>query len=161
MELNKMFRKMRRYKQELSFDECEKVLVSEPRGVLAVHGENGYPYALPMNFIYLNGRLYFHSAKEGHKLEAIAKNDKVSFCVMDKGFRKDGQWPLNIRSVVVFGRIARLDDTKNAEAILRRLGLKYYPSAGEVEAEISKSMKNADILELTIDHMTGKLVNES
>lgn len=156
-----MFRKMRRYKQELSFAECEEVLASEPRGVLAVHGENGYPYALPMDFIFLDGRLYFHSAKKGHKLEAIAKNDKVSFCVMDKGFRKDGQWPLNIRSVVIFGRIARLDDTEKAEVALRKLGLKYYPSAGEVEAEISRSMKNVEILELTIDHMTGKLVNES
>ena len=85
-----MFRKMRRTKQEITKYECEEVLKQEPRGVLAVAGNEGYPYAFPMNHVYMDGKLYFHCAKEGHKIDALGENNKVSFCVMDQGFRRDG-----------------------------------------------------------------------
>ena len=156
-----MFRQMRRFKQELSEQECVEVLNHEPRGVLAVHGEDGYPYAFPMNYIYLDGKLYFHCAKEGHKLNAIAADDRVSFCVMDEGFRKEGEWALNIKSVVIFGKIVKLDDPVQKLKVLTALGLKYYSSAEDVEKEISKDSGRVQLLEITVDHMTGKLVNES
>ena len=156
-----MFRPMRRFKQALSQDECDQVLKEAPRGVLAVHGEDGYPYAFPMDFVYLDGKLYFHCAKEGHKLDALAADDRVSFCVMDEGFRRDGEWALNIKSVVIFGRIAKIDDPHRARHVVRQLGLKYYPTAEGVEHEIEKDFHRVQMLELTIDHMTGKLVNES
>ena len=101
-----MFRKMRRFKQQISEEKCVEILTREPRGVMAFAGDDGYPYAIPLNFVYDGGKLYFHCAPEGHKLDAIRRCDKVSFCVMDKGYRKDGDWALNINSVVVFGRIA-------------------------------------------------------
>ena len=156
-----MFRNMRRFKQQLSEQECLDVLIHAPRGVLAVHGEDGYPYAFPMNFIYLHGKIYFHCAKAGHKLDALASNDKVSFCVMDEGFRKSGDWALNIKSIVLFGRVNKTDGTQETIEILRQIGLKYYPTAEGVEGEIRKAGAHVQILELTIEHMTGKLVNES
>lgn len=156
-----MFRKMRRFKQEISEQECIDTLKEQPRGVLAVYGEDGYPYAFPMDYIYMNEKLYFHCAKEGHKLDAIAADNRVSFCVMDDGFRKDGDWALNIRSIVIFGRVKRIDDADETLKVVRQLGLKYYPTAESVEEEIRKAIARVQILELSIDHMTGKLVNES
>ncbi len=156
-----MFRKMRRFKQQLSEQECVEILKREPRGVMAVHGEDGYPYAFPMNYIYMDGKLYFHCAKEGHKLDALKADDRVSFCVMDKGYRKDSDWALNIKSVIIFGRIKKIDDPSEAVNAVRKLGYKYYPSKEEAEAEVAKDFHRVTMLELTIDHMTGKLVNES
>ena len=158
-----MFRKMRRFKQQLSDEECVSILKTEPRGVLSVFGEDGYPYGMPVNQYYDDetGRIYFHGAKEGHKIDAIQKNDRVSFCVYDRGFRREGEWALNIRSVIVFGRIRIVEDRERATDILRKLGLKHYPDAESVEKEIEKDAARAACLELTIDHMTGKIVNES
>lgn len=156
-----MFREMRRIKQALSEQECIDVLTQAPRGVLAVHGEDGYPYTFPMNHIYMDGKLYFHCAREGHKIDAIAADNKVSFCVMDEGFRKEGEWALNIKSVVIFGKIAEVKDEEERVRIMRALGLKYHPTVEFVEHEISRAMSRVQILELSIDHMTGKLAKES
>ena len=156
-----MFRKMRRFKQEISEQECLDILGKQPRGVLAVYGEDSYPYAFPMNYIYMDEKLYFHCAKEGHKFDAIAANNKVSFCVMDEGFRKDGDWALNIRSIVIFGRVKRVHDVDETLRVLRQFGLKYYPADQSVEEELRNVIAKVLILELSIDHMTGKLVKES
>ncbi len=162
-----MFRKMRRFKQQISFEECEKVLFEQPRGVLAVLGDNDYPYTVPLDHIYSDGKIYFHCAGEGHKIDAIRKHNKVSFCVMDEGYRKEGEWALNINSVVVFGRIKEVKDVRIKEEKLRLLGLKYNPSPEDVEDELKryldpeKHIDRVTILELTPEHITGKLVNES
>ena len=99
-----MFRELARKKQKLSDAECIELLKAEPRGVLSVQGEDGYPYGMPMNHWYCeeNGHIYFHSGMKGHKVDAIRNCEKVSFCVYDQGFRREGEWALNIRSVVVF-----------------------------------------------------------
>lgn len=156
-----MFRKMRRFRQQITEEECIEILKSEPRGVLAVHGEDGYPYALPIDFLYDDGKIYFHCAKEGHKVDALKKDERVSFCVYDQGFRKEGDWALNIKSVILFGKIRFIEDREETIALVRKLGLKYYPTPEGVEEEISKAGSRVQMLELTIDHMTGKLVNES
>ena len=160
-----MFRTMRRFKQQISEEECIRILQEEKRGILSMHGEDGYPYGIPMNHWYNpeNGKLYFHCAKTGHKLDAIRKNDKVSYCVYDQGFREDGDWALNIRSVVVFCRARIVDD---AEDDLRRriaVGLcrKFTDDEAFLQKELVNAMPRAAFLELTPDHMTGKLVNES
>lgn len=157
-----MFRPMRRFKQQLSEEECIRILKEEPRGVLAMHGEDGYPYAIPMDHYYdeASGRIYFHGAAEGHKIDAILSDPKVCYTVYDKGFLKDGDWALNISSVVVFGRISIVEDREKVIRMVRRLGLKYYPTEAEVEEELKKSGHRVCCLELVIDHMTGKLVNE-
>lgn len=156
-----MFRPMRRFKQGLTEQECADVLTHAQRGVLAVHGENGYPYAFPMNYIYQNEKIYFHCAKAGHKLDALACDPKVSFCVMDEGFRKSGEWAWNIKSVVLFGRVKPIDSAEASIEMVRQIALKYYPTAEDAEEEVRKAGAQAQILELTIDHITGKLVNES
>ena len=157
-----MFRQMRRFKQQVSEEKCIEILKNEWRGVLAVLGDDGYPYTVPLDFYYDegDGKIYFHGAKEGHKLDAIARCDKVSFCVMDKGFKKDGDWALNITSVVVFGRLHPVIDAAKTKEKVCALGRKYHPTAEAVEAEWENAKNRMLCLELTIEHMTGKLVNE-
>ena len=89
-----MFRGMRRFKQQISTEECIQILKEQPRGVLSVLGDDDYPYGIPLDHWYCeeNGKLYFHCAKTGHKLDAVRKHDKVSYCVYDQGFRKEGDW---------------------------------------------------------------------
>ena len=155
-----MFRKMKRFKQELDKETCEKILKEEPRGVLAVLGDEGYPYTVPLDYIYEDGKIYFHGAKVGHKMDAIKKCDKVSFCVYDKGFKKEGDWALNISSVVVFGRIKEIEDREMVFRRVKNLGLKYYPTPESVDEEMKRSAAAVACLELTIEHMTGKIINE-
>ena len=114
-----MFRPMRRFKQQISEAECIRILNEQPRGGLSLIGDDGYPYGIPLDHWYCeeDGKLYFHGAKEGHKIDAIASCDKVSYCVMDEGFRKEGEWALNINSVIVFGRISLVTDPEKAKLI--------------------------------------------
>jgi len=134
----------------------------EPRGVLAVHGDDGYPYAIPLDFLFEpeTGKIYFHGAREGHKIDALKRDPKVCFCVYEKGVQKDGDWAYTVRSVVAFGRMRQVTEADRIVEICRKLGLKYYPSAEEAEEEIRKAVDRVNILELTIDHMTGKRVHE-
>ena len=154
-----MFREMRRFKQQLSEAECAEILRREPRGVLAVLGDDGYPYAVPLDFVYEDGKLYFHCAAEGHKIDAIRRCDKVSFCVTEQGERAPGEWWLKVRSVIAFGRIRILEDREEVLSRVRALGLKY-AAPDYVEKELQKDGKRVQCLELTIEHMTGKRVNE-
>lgn len=155
-----MFRPMRRFKQQLSEEECIEILKKEPRGVLSMIGAEGYPYGIPLNFIYDDGKIYFHGAKSGHKIDALKKESRVSFCVYDQGYRREGKLGLNIRSVVIFGRITFVEDHEKTIEETRKLGLKYDP-ADFVEEDLKRQGNVVRVLELTIDHMTGKLVNES
>ena len=158
-----MFRDMLRIKQQLTTEECIEILKAEPRGVLSVLGDEGYPYGMPMNHWYCeeNGHLYFHSGMKGHKVDAIRNHEKVSFCVYDQGFRRDGEWALNIKSVIVFGRIRVLDDQEKAIEIIRQLSYKYTSDTEYIEREIRAAGARTLCLELIPEHMTGKLVNES
>ena len=158
-----MFRPMLRKKQQLPEEECLELLRREPRGVLSVLGDEGYPYGVPINHYYCpeDGRLYFHSGKTGHKIDAIRQMDKASFCVYDSGFRREGEWALNIRSVIVFGRIEMVEDTARIYEIARRLSRKFTDYENYIEQEIARSGPGTLMFALNIEHMTGKLVNES
>ncbi len=158
-----MFREMRRIKQQISNDECVQVLKSQPRGVLSMIGENGYPYGIPMDHWYSekDNRIYFHCAKVGHKLDAIAACDKVSYCVMDEGFRKEGEWSLNIRSVIIFGRICIVEDEEKKREICTALVRKFTDDEAYLQKELTNAFPRVNCLELIPEHMTGKLVNES
>ncbi len=157
------FRKMRRFKQEITKEECVEVLKSAPRGILAFHGENGYPYAIPLNQYYdeEDGKLYFHGAKEGLKLDLMAADNKVCFTAMDEGFVKEGEWALNIKSVVCLGRLETVTDHEKVLQQARMLARKCYPSEEAAEEEVIKAGARVNVLAMTIDRMTGKLVNES
>ena len=158
-----MFRKMRRFKQQISEEECIRILKEEPRGVLSMIGDDGYPYGIPLDHWYeeTDGKIYFHGAKEGHKIDAITKCDKVSYCVYDKGYRKEGEWALNINSVVIFGRIKKVEDIDRAIDISTKLCRKFTDDEEYLQKELKNSLTRVQLLELTIEHMTGKLVNEA
>ena len=158
-----MFRKMRRFKQQLTDEECINVIKSQVRGVLSVHGEDGYPYGLPINYWYneADGKFYFHCAKTGHKIDAIKANDKVSLCIYDEGYRKEGDWALNIRSVIVFGRIEIIEDEQKVIGICRRLCHKFTDDEGYIDEEIARSLKGTLMFALRPEHMSGKLVREA
>ena len=158
-----MFRQMRRFKQQISEDECKEVLKNEPRGVLALMGDDGYPYAIPLNHWYSekDNKLYFHCAKEGKKLDSISKCDKVSFCVMDEGYRNEGEWALNIKSVVAFGKMRIVEDEEKKKEICINLTRKFTDDKDFLEHELTNAFPRVCCLEIEIEHMTGKLVNES
>ena len=158
-----MFREMRRFKQQISEGKCIQILKEQPRGVLSMIGENGYPYGIPLDHWYSeeDHKLYFHCAKVGHKIDAISACDKVSYCVMDEGYRKDGEWALNINSVVVFGRIRIVKDELKKKEICTNLLRKFTDDEEYIQRELTNAFPRVCCLELTIEHMTGKLVNES
>ena len=154
---------MVRKKQQLPEAECIEILKREKRGVLSLLGDDDYPYGIPLNHYYneADGRLYFHSGKKGHKIDALRRHEKASFCVYDEGFRRDGEWALNIRSVIVFGRIEIISDTETVYEISRQLSRKFTQDEKYIEDEIRKSGPGTLMFALIPEHMTGKLVNES
>lgn len=156
-----MFRELTRKKQRLSDAACREILNAQVRGVLAVNGDDGYPYALPINYYFdeKSNRLYFHSGKTGYKLDAIASSDKVSFCVYDSGYHRDGHWSLNIQSVVIFGRMYILEDWP--DSLMVEFSRRFTEDMEYIYSEINKFKKNTAVMCLEIEHMTGKLVNES
>ena len=155
-----MFREMRRIGQQLSEDDCIDILTNEPRGVLALLGDNDYPYALPMSHVYVDGKIYFHGAKSGHKIDAIKRHSKVSYCVIDRGVKAEGSWWYTFKSVIVFGKITALTDEQDRIDKLTHLGNKFFPTQEETEDEISRLLDRTEVFEITIEHLSGKIVKE-
>ena len=158
-----MFREMLRKKQQLPEEECIEILKNELRGVLSVIGDDDYPYGMPINHFYCeeDGKIYFHSGRKGHKIDAMKSHAKASFCVYDQGFRREGEWALNIRSVIVFGRIEFIEDREKIYEIARRLSHKFTDDEEYIEHEIVRSGLGTLMFALVPEHMTGKLVNEA
>lgn len=152
-----MFREMRRKKQVLSREDSIAVLNRGTSGVLAVYGDDGYPYAVPLSYIYHDSKIYFHGAKTGHKLDAIARNNKVSFCVIDADQVVPQKYTTYFRSVIIFGRARILEDKKEKRTAFETLAAKYSPDdeQGRLQ-EIDKLFDQTCLVEIEIDHMTGK-----
>ena len=142
-----MFRELVRKKQQISKEECITLLKEELRGVLSVQGDDGC--------------LYFRSAMTGHKIDAIRRCGKSSFCVYDQGFRREGEWALNIKSVIVFGRVEIIEDKETIYDMARKLSHKFTRDDAYIEKEITHSGSRTLLFRLVPEHMTGKLVNES
>ena len=153
-----MFRELRRKKQLLSQREAAEILNRKSSGVLALSGDNGYPYAVPLSYVYQDGALYFHCAKEGHKLEALQNCPKASFCVVDQDEIVPEKYTTYFRSVIAFGQASLLEDAGEVRCALQALGIKYAPmeSAQRLESEIEQSGARVNIIKLEIEHMTGK-----
>lgn len=158
-----MFRPMQRKRQQLSQEECIRILKEEPRGVLSVLGDDGYPYGMPINQYYCeaDGKLYFHGGKTGHKIDALKRHPKASFCTYDQGFRKDGEWALNVRSVIVFGTAELVSDPETVVRITTELSRKFTDDEAYIRREIERSGAGTLLIVLTPEQITGKLVNES
>ncbi|MBR1729184.1 MAG: pyridoxamine 5'-phosphate oxidase family protein [Selenomonadaceae bacterium] len=161
-----MFREMRRSKQQLNDEATKKILTGATGGVLALDGDDGYTYALPISFAYddTNQKIYFHSAIKGHKIDAIKNNSKVSFCVIDQDQIVGEKFTTYFKSAIVFGRIKIIDDNNDPE---KRRGLeilseKYSPTVSIEKRDkvIESQIKALVVMVLEIDHMTGKQAKE-
>jgi len=158
-----VFRELIRKNRQLSEAECIEILEVEKRGVLSVLGDDDYPYGMPMNHFYNedDGNIYFHSGNVGHRLEALRKHDKVSFCVYDEGFHKEGDWALTFRSVIVFGRIEIIDDMNMIADITTKLSHKFTDDDAYIRREIKVSGPRTLLLKLSPEHICGKTVHEA
>lgn len=156
-----MFRPMRRIKQELSEGESREILERGTSGVLALTGDEGYPYAVPISYALDEGRLIFHSAKTGHKIDAVKRCGKASFCVIDRDEVVPERFTTRYRSAIAFGQIRVLEGQEALEA-MDKLAARYYPgddgSAREKEIEGAKG--RVCVLELRIEHLSGKQAKE-
>ena len=153
-----MFRPMRRNKQALSPAQCEAVLARGSSGVLAVSGDDGYPYAVPLSYVYAGGRLYFHCAASGHKLDAVRRSPKASFCVIDQDRVVPEEYTTYFRSVIVFGQVRELTDAAEKRAAVLQLSRKYVPNASDSvhSAEADRFWASLCMLELVPGQITGK-----
>ncbi len=153
-----MFREMRRKKQLLSSEEAAAILNRGTSGVLALLGDGGYPYAVPISYVYMDGKLYFHSAKSGHKLDAILQEEKASFCVIDQDRIVPEEYTTYFRSAIAFGRIRVLEEEGEKRNAIEALALKYAPDSTPEgrQGEIQREWTPLCMLEMTIEHITGK-----
>ena len=153
-----MFREMRRKKQVIPLEESIAVLMCGTSGVLAVQGDNGYPYAVPISYAYYATHIYFHCAKAGHKLDAIKRDNKVSFCVIDNDEVVSEEYTSYFRSVIAFGTIRIIENEREKREAIEKLALKYAPTdtADHRNTSIDKEWESLCMLEMTIEHLTGK-----
>ena len=157
-----MFRDLRRSRQALSPEECGEILCHGTSGVLALAGDDGYPYAVPLSYVYAGGKLYFHCAKAGHKLDAIARNPKGSFCVIHQDQVVPETYTTHYRSVIAFGALRVLEDEGEKRAAIELLAVKYAPGdTPEHRARyIEKDWAPLCMVEMTIHHLSGKQAKE-
>ena len=157
-----MFRTIRKKKNEISVEAAKELLRSARRGVLAVNGDDGYPYAIPVNYLYDsdNQKIIFHGSRVGHKVDAIKNCDKVCFTVFGNETIKAEEWAPFVQSVVVFGRCRLVEDRDAAMAMVKRFAMKFYPNEEMVDKEIACSGKAVQMYEIKIEYLSGKEVQE-
>ena len=152
-----MFREMRRFRQQVSQEEAQGVLSSTTSGVLALLGDEGYPYAVPMTHVYHNGRLYFHSAMTGHKVDAIRQCDKASFCVIAADDVIPHKLTTNYLSVIAFGRIRIVEEAEERREAMMAFARRYAPGMMGKSAKAAETgMARMLVFALDIEHLTGK-----
>ena len=148
---------MRRKRQQLSNEESIAILEKATAGTLALLGDEGYPYAVPISYVYHEGKLYFHSALSGHKVDAIRSCDKASFCVIEQDDVQPKKYTTFFRSVIAFGRIHIIDDEQEKLSTARMLGNRYNPNDEEsLRQEIESALSRMLMLRFDIEHLTGK-----
>lgn len=157
-----MFRKVKRIKNEISTEDAKDLLKNNKRAAFSVNGDDGYPYTIPVNFYYdeEDDKIYFHSAKKGHKIDSIKANDKICFTTWNDGYLEEDDWAFHVSSCVVFGRAKLIEDRKITEEKVRKFACKYYPNLEAVEEEIKKSINNVQLVAIEIEHISGKKIHE-
>lgn len=157
-----MFRTIRKKVNEISVESAKLLLKSSRRGVFAVNGDNGYPYAIPINYLYdeENNRIYFHGSRVGHKVDSLKASDKVCFTVYGDETVKEEAWAPYVKSAVVFGRCHLIDDKERALELLKTFAMKYYPNEEMVMEEVAATGRAAQMFEIEIEHISGKEVQE-
>ena len=155
------FREMRRKRQQLSEEKSIGILQKSTAGTLALLGDNGYPYAVPISYVYADGKLYFHSALSGHKIDAIRNCDKASFCVIDQDEVHPEKYTTFFRSVIAFGKIHIIEDEQEKLETARMLGDRYNPNQEEaLQKEMEKGLSRMVMIRFDIEHLTGKAAIE-
>ncbi len=155
------FRLMRRKRQELAQEESITILQKATSGTLALLGDNGYPYAVPISYVYHEGKLYFHSAVEGHKVDAIRQCDKASFCVIEQDEVHPERYTTFFRSVIAFGKIHIIEDETEKLQMARMLGNRYNPDQDEaLQKELENGLARMLMIRFDIEHLTGKEAKE-
>lgn len=157
-----MFRAIRKQKNARDRTAAEALLRDSRRGVLAVNGDDGYPYAIPVNYLYdaENQKIYFHGARAGHKVDALRRSDKVCFTVYDHETIRAEAWAPFMQSIVAFGRCHLIEDDEKSAALLKRLAMKYYPDEHLADEEIARAGRAAQLFEIEIEHLSAKEVQE-
>ena len=158
-----MFRPIRRKKKEIDLDAAKELLQCSRRGVLAVNGDEGYPYAIPINYFYDRNteKIYFHGARAGHKADALRADDKVCFTVYgNETIKEEEAWAPFVQSTVAFGRCHLLEEGTEATEILKKIARKYYPNEQLIDEEIERSGKSVQLFEIEIEHISGKEIQE-
>ena len=155
------FRPMRRKRQELAQEESITILQKATSGTLALLGDNGYPYAVPISYVYHEGKLYFHSAVEGHKVDAIRQCEKASFCVIEQDEVHPEKYTTFFRSVIAFGKIHIIEDEAEKLQMARMLGNRYNPNQDEaLQKELENGLARMLMIRFDIEHLTGKEAKE-
>ena len=157
-----MFRKVRKKVNEISTELAKDLIEKSRRGILAVNGDDGYPYSIPINYLYdeESEKIFFHGSKVGHKVDSLKKSDKICFTVYGNESIKDESWAPYLQSAVVFGRCHLIEDSERAMKMLKEFAMKYYPSETMVVEEIGKSGRATQMFEISIEHISGKEVQE-
>jgi nitroimidazol reductase NimA-like FMN-containing flavoprotein (pyridoxamine 5'-phosphate oxidase superfamily) len=157
MEGNSSFRKMRLEKRRLPDGELEKLLAEGIYGVLAVAGDEGYPYAVPVNYAYEGGRIYFHCAKEGHKLDAIKRSEKLSFCVVAGERVLPERFTTAYRSAIAFGKGRVVEEDEEKRHAMRLINAKYSPGLEkEGDEAIVRTWDRLHVVAIKVEHLMGK-----
>lgn len=153
-----MFREMRRKNQLLPQEETEAMLQQGTSGVLSLLGDDGYPYGVPLSYVYHNGKLYFHCAQAGHKLDAIRREEKCSFCVIIQDQVVPEKYTTYFRSVIAFGTVREAEDPAEMRRAMELLAAKYAPAstAEERSRAMDREWPGLCVLEMTVEHLTGK-----
>ena len=157
-----MFREMRRKRQQMPESEAIAILERGSHGVLAVLGDGGYPYAVPISYVYEDGKIYMHCAKSGHKLDAVRACEKASFCVVDQDEVVQAEFTSHYRSAIAFGRIREITDDAEKRRMVSLLARKYCPDLPQAEHDkaIERDWAPLNMLELIIEHLTAKQAKE-
>ena len=152
-----MIRDMRRFKQQLSEEDTIDIFKNNSYGVLAVPGDDDYPYAVPLSYAYSNGKIYVHSAAQGHKVDAVKNGVKASFCVVEKDEVRPEKMTTLFRSAIAFGTAKIVIDENEKLEALQLIAHKYFAVNGEGNnEEIKNSWNRVCVIALEIEHMTGK-----
>ena len=158
-----MFKPIRKKINEIDRAAAGALLKSNRRGILAMNGDKGYPYAIPINYFYdcVGQKIYFHGAKAGHKVESLKTSDKVCFTVYgNECIDKSEPWAPYVQSAVVFGRCRLLEAGPESIEQLKEFAMKYYPDEALADDQIARNGRATQMFEITIEHMSGKQVQE-
>ena len=157
-----MFRNVRKKINEISVMEAKELLKTSRRGVLALNGDDGYPYAIPVNYLYVedSNQIIFHGSKVGHKVDSLKRSDKICFTVYGNETIKDLNWAPYLESAVVFGRCHMVDDLEETKRLCKQFAMKYYPTEAMVDEEVEISARAVGMYVIDIEHISGKRVQE-